>query len=398
MKVVKKAVTLSITLYILGLTWIFLFPLISISTGESKPRQLFVDEHALLTTTFSRPNVPLITLPSSKYYKNNVNIEDVCNVLELVDISQCFTSSISNSSIIVIDIHPTYRPSNNEYIVLVIPVLNDHISLSVMNLVATLLLNLQETMWMSKNVMCLFVPYSNSIKDSNRYSETLAKWLDRYYSSITFPQRTSETKYWGTLRHAIILDFYSDNNWYINNNSHSIHSTSQLTPYKLHFSGINGVLPNMDVISAVLSMAPDHISIGTGKYGEEMRNQNTNNNKMKSAKNYYIKPVYENLLYDLFSFCSDLLKGSDGWHAIFLSHNIDAITIRTTGAYNTQNSNSNSSVPIESLVYEPERFLSLIYSVIRTYNTLHGMYCTISISELLLIKYCYLYIVYLVKS
>lgn len=34
--------------FVLGVTWIFLFPLVTITTGEAKPRGTFFDENAML--------------------------------------------------------------------------------------------------------------------------------------------------------------------------------------------------------------------------------------------------------------------------------------------------------------------------------------------------------------
>eukprot|EP01038_Epipyxis_sp_PR26KG_P010410 gene10410-13985_t len=44
-----KAIAISIFLYICSCVWFLILPLVSISSGEFKPRGLFVDENALLT-------------------------------------------------------------------------------------------------------------------------------------------------------------------------------------------------------------------------------------------------------------------------------------------------------------------------------------------------------------
>ena len=46
-------------MYSLGVCWLLLFPLVSVTTGEVKPRGLYVDEHALLTTSVEREVVVL---------------------------------------------------------------------------------------------------------------------------------------------------------------------------------------------------------------------------------------------------------------------------------------------------------------------------------------------------
>ena len=44
----RRVQMLSVASFVLGCLWIFLFPLVTVTTGEAKPRGTFFDENAML--------------------------------------------------------------------------------------------------------------------------------------------------------------------------------------------------------------------------------------------------------------------------------------------------------------------------------------------------------------
>lgn len=44
----RRAQMVSVASFVLGCLWIFLFPLVTVTTGEAKPRGTFFDENAML--------------------------------------------------------------------------------------------------------------------------------------------------------------------------------------------------------------------------------------------------------------------------------------------------------------------------------------------------------------
>ena len=51
-----KLLAYSFAAYLLSAMWVLLFPLVSISTSESKPRGLYVDENALVVEAIRSSN------------------------------------------------------------------------------------------------------------------------------------------------------------------------------------------------------------------------------------------------------------------------------------------------------------------------------------------------------
>jgi hypothetical protein len=73
---------LSAVLCVVAVVWIFLFPLVCISSGEPKPRGFFVDEHALMT----RSELPARDFDYSPSFFVNITVlpkgnEDYCAFL-----------------------------------------------------------------------------------------------------------------------------------------------------------------------------------------------------------------------------------------------------------------------------------------------------------------------------
>ena len=308
----------AVCLYALSILWWFLFPLLSISTGELKARGLYVDENALLVNSGSVDfragidsdgndlGIEGFNLISETVSQQHLTQDSLCSHLR----NQFTSLTCVNSeekyerrriTQIVVD-HP-WKPKSLEVSVVVIAYHSSNV-LQSFAFTTALVSNLVSSDWLAKTVTILLVPVSCSegelsegdictntaishqadedilqVRPTIRYSRLISPWLDRYHSS---PRNTwtgngngpfipsepvAGALHGGLLRDAYIIDFsepfitsqllnQSVGNGAKSDNSKRMHWDK----IQLLVSGNNGQLPNMDFLSAPLASFP-HITV-----------------------------------------------------------------------------------------------------------------------------------------
>ena len=295
-------------LFLLSVLWCALFPLISITTGELKPRGLYVDENALL----ARGGLPQ-SLPSYNIDESRRDMEHFQRAIDSIkrishskgDFCTYFTSQLSsvycrtsssksfgNISEIIID-HP-WKSRSLEITAVIIPYHGSN-ALQCYSFARALISKLLQSDWMSKRILILLVPtrcrgineevedicdsvMHDGTADKIRYSSSLGAWLKDYHalnagkeslfnisiksdaSAIGSEEYSAPLE--GLLRDAYIVDFSEP---YITSlppeamqkgvRQPSVHSKARPSWRKVQLSvvGNNGQLPNMDILSAPLA-------------------------------------------------------------------------------------------------------------------------------------------------
>jgi hypothetical protein len=369
----KKLVAICGICYLVGTLWFLLFPFINITSGELKPRGIFVDEHALLTTS--------IPFEKVRHLKNSHTIRNESEMLLFLE---------SNGIIIETTVHrqgtlhsmliePRNSPSGGELSVVIFKICGHQYPQWTLDAIISLFSHLWSSRWMSKSVLALVVS-----DEHNVYSDSLGEWLANYHSTKLSPlsrgHNTSNPIYQGLIRDALVLDLVpcvpDDSNQPISSSSTAHASLSADTSvtgfqgYEMAFTGHNGQLPNMDVISSLLSMQSPHISLRhhkniaavVGGIGDAIR---------LVIGGHVGSDGYIGRLQGLISFCYGLIKGQDGLHGHFLSHNIDAMTIKPVFTPTTTTQQGKRQRIMKDKL-PMEHFLSVVISILRVHSNLHG--------------------------
>lgn len=300
--------------------WCFLFPLVSITTGELKPRGLYLDENALLVR-----KGPLDLLSEADASDDRINykkfrsvtiatlkIENVaeqyCSYLKsnFASVScHCLTKSMSSITQINVD-HP-WKPRSLE--VTAVPILyhlnNKRQSFAFATAVVQRLISSD---WLSKRVLILLIPLeegnkrpaaredhscptflcpqrsqdnSDNISDSDgdrngdvdrgvsgtRYSAALSVWLREYHtprcSSLKNSTDNDAIPHAGLLRDSYVIDFSAPMMTMLpahilteRRESRQPKPESAGIRIQLLVAGNNGQLPNMDILAAPLAAFP----------------------------------------------------------------------------------------------------------------------------------------------
>jgi hypothetical protein len=238
-------------LYALSLVWILLYPAVNVTTGEVKPRGLYVDEHALLVQSqlFRGPSLAKrqdqgISLICNHYRDSATACRDV------------FAGEKYNNQLTQIILAPPKSKLLYESTVLVLRyVSNDACSLrSVTDIVDSLTLYLERVQWMAKNVVILL---QGSDPTSRSDSKQIDDWLamnhrpsHEHLQHVAKDRLTGQLTYeFGTIREAYVLDMTTS--------ELCTGSEMQFNALALQHTGTNGLLPNMDMVAYPLSIHPD---------------------------------------------------------------------------------------------------------------------------------------------
>jgi hypothetical protein len=251
-------------LYFASIIWCLLFPLVNITSGETKPRGLYVDENALLTTSGTPESLPSNNNENSLARMNFHRIKDsmtnvsslesnICRFLtaDLRSVSCCqMKKSTGTITRITVD-HP-WKARSLEVTVVVIPY---HSTNEMQNLVfvAALMKRISTSDWLSKRILILLLPlqreegqttvvggeaytgvsdyenYAMMIAERNagvsgmdgiRFSASLSTWLSDYHAmhprmsdnvfevpGLPSSDRCDDVIHEGLLRDAYIVDF-----------------------------------------------------------------------------------------------------------------------------------------------------------------------------------------------
>lgn len=163
-------------LFFASLFWASLFPIVNVSSGELKPRSLFVDENAYMASTLQPPKRHLRRMLTSKLVSSLEDIPSNFRSIFGTNIQCEFQSRIKTTSCLV---ENRRRPTNEETTVLVFPVAvgRNSSALSVA-MALELTKTLKDVSWSSRNHLMLFVPAATV------FSPHLESWLDEHIGSI----------------------------------------------------------------------------------------------------------------------------------------------------------------------------------------------------------------------
>jgi hypothetical protein len=217
----------------------------------------------------------------------------------------------------------------------------------------SLMQHLRMSGWLSKSIIFVFA--SDDINSStsqrqnqnqNHTPELFRRWVSGFHRRHSFNDHVSlsrdfsqfdYTAFTGLLRDAVVLDFLEPDRSSRCGAMECANDVAQLPVqlptewtdgYLLAIVGSNGLLPNMDIPSALFSMEPSLLHLEKALDRHEAENYATQESIMSllfpksrvQAHRYY----WANLMLGM----SKMLRGADGWHEVFLSHNVESFTLR----------------------------------------------------------------------
>jgi hypothetical protein len=229
-------------LYVLSISWVIIgFPNISVSTGEFKPRAVYIDEssiqlidwhqhqrRSLWRNHFHDKLIPVSTLQSRANGRQlmDMNITSLCNSYPYCTSYELISSSKLYESII----YPKGKALSSEAIVLVIPHSMRLEALAVDVVLQLIDIYSNHSPWLTKKVIIL--TYAVTKADDYRQVKV---WLDQYHS-LDHPRQVRNH---GLLRESYILDL----------SSNSSHAWNRI---QVKHIGSDGSVPNMDLISSLM--------------------------------------------------------------------------------------------------------------------------------------------------
>ena len=311
----------AVGLYVFSILWWLLFPLISITTGELKPRGLYVDENALLVNSASLGFREVMTrdareddlhnfqLVMNSTVRMNPGDDNICLSLtkEFASVTcrgmrprekgDRMMREVANITQIVVD-HP-WKPRSLEVSMVVVSYHSSN-ELQTFGFTTVLIKKILSADWLSKRIIILLLPLSscarqvnctdtfemetfnddsyvaNSCKsasidnDTRRFSKALSTWLNEYHSigHNQYDKVGHRVQYEGLLRDAYVIDFTEPLITSTSSNSERTRdsikdgSMSRKVSWEkilLSTVGNNGQLPNMDFLTAPLASFP-HIT------------------------------------------------------------------------------------------------------------------------------------------
>lgn len=220
---------LPVVLYLAGVCWLFiLHPLVSISTGELKPRSLFVDEHAL--------PVQSSVVDRTVAVANHENWDPSINPCEILEpfVSFC----LLNGSSLTFTVESTQVPSAREriFLGLILPALTvtkgDNVltvDAALMDLIYSLAQNYRVAKWVAKQTFVHIAPSSASLQDFVQSSA-----YDTYLPVSTLT------------REAYLLDLSE------------LSTSLEWKEISLIANDHMGTQPNMDLVSYLVHRHPHH--------------------------------------------------------------------------------------------------------------------------------------------
>jgi hypothetical protein len=221
MKLLGRSGVLAWTFYLWSVLWVSLFPILNVSSGELKPRGLFVDENAYMSGMLSGRAAPPVR-------STRINVSNSTNLVISADqLVSVFADTLGVPCVIQRDIQTTTclimnrsRPKNIEASVVVFPLtLGSSSSALALKMALQLATVLKDVRWSSRNFLFLFVP------EVNTFSSHVEAWLTGSGESALGAAGLQA----GLIRDSIILH---------------IHESSR-RQLRLLVIGLDGLLPNM---------------------------------------------------------------------------------------------------------------------------------------------------------
>ena len=339
--------------------WWMAFPLVSISTGELKPRGLYVDENALLVNAASSQRLlDFIQLDNKKRHLDPVfvsSIKDLCPSIErTVTSAECKSLTIKDSLVAQITVDSFIKGRSHEITAIILPFQSNTRSWA-FTVAVDLANRLANASSMSKRLLillleCPAVDVPEAL--TNPCLQVIDSWLFRYHG---LGLSTAYIPHEGLLRDAYVIDMTGpdinchgmDENATINkpsSSSSAMYNSIALCAWssiELQVAGINGQLPNMDLLSAPLVLFPD-VFVAGGHPVDTVEKQSQYRVAFGTVEAsvclLMVKSIgrsfsvycenYFRLLGTLVSFFHEMVIGPINPHAPMLGYNIDALTLR----------------------------------------------------------------------
>ena len=342
---------LAVVLYVGALLWWLCHPWASFSTGELKARQLYVDENALVVQALvqsdidSKMNGDTQLPPQQLLFESNI-----CDHVQHIGATSCVQigggNGVSSITQVVVD-SPT-KPLTGEAILFALPYRKDENEHAVKNVVSAFVYSLiNGAPWLSRRVMILLVEvdcsnksHSNDICIDNEliiYSKALDEWLKKQTGRDSHHGEPTERVAASLIREAYIMEISVNRNY-------GQHSDALGPTCELHFYGVNGALPNLDMISSTLALFGDSMTVSPqgGRnaafddplslwYSIALKTMDVIIDSITSTvgSSQSLESYYANSLGLMKSSMSMAHGRGDGLHSQFIDKNIDSITIRT---------------------------------------------------------------------
>ncbi|CAM9269215.1 unnamed protein product, partial [Hapterophycus canaliculatus] len=345
--------------FFVGCVWILLFPLVTVTTGETKPRGTFFDENALLvhhtSTKLAAADVDWAR-PSqlSKAYPQQdgaAGSEWVCTVLRGMDLP-CYVhtfyerpksrSGLRKSVYTMLD--PAPGSDGKECVVLTTTQdlssaakdMLDQPAFMGLSLALSVLQRLKDHVgWMSKRVIVLVA--DGELRGAERLDLGIKAFVDDYHAdTLDLLDRhakdanmTSSVRHGGAMRAALSLEYARPGDPDV---------------VQLLTSGVNGELPNMDLLNAAVfhherqGLGVKLDTCSTPLNGEPFDCPDAVG-QVARATELRLPPIFKTSavqgylerLFAMLGFMGSAVIGPSGPHAHFLRHSVDALTIRGLG-------------------------------------------------------------------
>jgi len=329
--------------FILGLTWVFLFPAVCVTTGEAKMRGTYMSENSLSAgytpSTFGRAEIEAaharddlfrsIALQATSVADYNTLLtEQLEKDLKLAGL-EVYTKTfddIDGDGVNVWGILRGNRASGTESMVLATSFADISPTKgrdpSGLSFLVTFVEHLASAKWLAKDIVFLIT--SSSLQRSQGLGVGLHRWLEAYHASLD-----ESILHVGRIRAGLILDMQGGN------------YSSLAVP----LPGINGGLPNLDMFNLWAQQ--------WGRRGAPLRSKHGTHSLILPAANanddafsrlfFSVQTplaglgdnfrLYADRATNILRFMYQLAFAPSGTHAHFLRYNIDAMTLEPTTQY-----------------------------------------------------------------
>ncbi|KAH9125491.1 hypothetical protein AeMF1_003888 [Aphanomyces euteiches] len=337
---------------LLGIVWVLLHPVATVTTAEPKTRGTYFSENAMLADTMTASISDTHAAWAKNYHREYINFESTddngcdlhstcTHVIDWIESKlheipgvevyrQVYTQHLYDSEYLNrTNVYAVLRGAplvdGKESIVLVaqypnVPATNKN-GYSALSVGLAMLRYLDNKKWLAKDLILLLTDDGpNDGRDG--YSPGVEAWLKAYHSS-PFSSSALEM-HAGVIRGAIILETSKDNRKY--------------NAVGIFGAGMNGQLPNLDLINvAVETLENERLSV----FLDRCADSSIECDDILTWLHSWLLRVmpeeshdYVSRLLTLFRFMKTLATGPSGSHANFIHYNIDAITLTALHADN----------------------------------------------------------------
>ncbi|KDO33112.1 hypothetical protein SPRG_01924 [Saprolegnia parasitica CBS 223.65] len=359
-RVQAKALSVSWIGLLLGVTWLLLHPIATVTTGELKCRQTYFSENALLVDTVTSTiddtqaawakayhreyikldaagdngcahdnscahvmtwieaqlrAMPGVEFDRQTYAEQLYDHDEYVNRTNLFAILRASPLADGKESIVLVAQYPNI-PSTSK---------NGYSALSVG---LAMLRHLGSVKWLAKDIILLL---TDDGPDDGRHghSPAVEAWLDAYHNDPFATSNAALDMHAGVIRAAINLETSGD--------AHRHNTVAVLG------AGVNGQLPNLDLInSAVEALESERIPVAMDRCADARLDCDGDalSSTLRAVRRFVVRQLgassalssYFDGLYHLLRFIQTLAMGPSGPHANFIRHNIDAITLSAVQA------------------------------------------------------------------